>query len=69
MTGLSATGVGLAFGGRTVLDGVDLSAPAGQITGVTGASGSGKTTLLRVVAGQPRPDPRAPGPERLPGAG
>ncbi len=56
MTGLSATGVGLAFGGRTVLDGVDLSAPAGQITGVTGASGSGKTTLLRVLAGLQRPD-------------
>ena len=56
MTGLSATGIGLALGGRTVLDAVELSAPAGQVTGVTGASGSGKTTLLRVLAGLQRPD-------------
>jgi ABC-type dipeptide/oligopeptide/nickel transport system ATPase subunit len=51
MTGLVATGISVAFGGKTVLDGVDLIAPAGEVTGVTGASGSGKTTLLRVLAG------------------
>ena len=51
MTGdLYATGLTVRFGGRTVLDGVDLTAPAGAITGVTGASGSGKTTLLRSLA-------------------
>ena len=56
MTGdLHATGLTVRFGGRTVLDGVDLTAPAGAITGVTGASGSGKTTLLRVLAGLQRP--------------
>ena len=56
MTGdLPATGLTVRFGGRTVLDGVDLTAPAGAITGVTGASGSGKTTLLRVLAGLQRP--------------
>ena len=56
MTGdLYATGLTVRFGGRTVLDGVDLTAPAGAITGVTGASGSGKTTLLRVLAGLQRP--------------
>lgn len=56
MTGLQATGVGLALGGRTVLDAVDLTAPAGDVTGVTGTSGSGKTTLLRVLAGLQSPD-------------
>ena len=56
MTGLQATGVGLALGGRTVLHAVDLSAPAGDVTGVTGTSGSGKTTLLRVLAGLHQPD-------------
>ncbi|CAN3126902.1 ABC transporter ATP-binding protein [Mycobacterium sp. smrl_JER01] len=56
MRGLQATGLTVAFGGRTVLDGVDLAAPAGSVTGVTGASGSGKTTLLRVLAGLHRPD-------------
>ncbi|MDG4663458.1 ATP-binding cassette domain-containing protein [Mycobacterium sp. 236(2023)] len=56
MTAVVATGVSVAFGGRTVLDGLDLVAPAGDVTGVTGASGSGKTTLLRVLAGLQRPD-------------
>jgi thiamine transport system ATP-binding protein len=37
--------------GRTILDGVDLEAPEGQVTAVLGASGSGKTTILRAVAG------------------
>lgn len=53
---LQAAGVTVSFGGVTVLDGVDLDAPAGTITGVTGASGSGKTTLLRVLAGLQVPD-------------
>lgn len=56
MTGLEATGITIAFDGVTVLDGVDLVAPAGAVTGVTGASGSGKTTLLRVLAGLQSPD-------------
>src|SRR6478735_8091843 len=53
---VQAAGVTVSFGGVTVLDGVDLDAPAGTITGVTGASGSGKTTLLRVLAGLQVPD-------------
>ena len=53
---VQAAGVTVSFGGTTVLDGVDLDAPAGTITGVTGASGSGKTTLLRVLAGLQVPD-------------
>jgi peptide/nickel transport system ATP-binding protein len=57
MTGsLKAIGIRVAFGGTTVLDGIDFHADAGTITGVTGASGSGKTTLLRVLAGLRRPD-------------
>lgn len=34
-----------------VLDGVDLSIPAGQIVGVVGESGSGKTTLVKAILG------------------
>jgi peptide/nickel transport system ATP-binding protein len=48
--------VSVSLGGTVVLDGVDLDAPAGTITGVTGSSGSGKTTLLRVLAGLQVPD-------------
>lgn len=56
MTGLEASGITVTFDGVTVLDGVDLVAPAGSVTGVTGPSGSGKTTLLRVLSGRCSPD-------------
>ncbi|MFO1538130.1 MAG: ABC transporter ATP-binding protein [Actinomycetota bacterium] len=48
---LACTGVTKAFGGRTVLDGIDLEVEPGTITAILGPSGEGKTTLLRIVAG------------------
>lgn len=42
-------GLRKAFGGVTVLDGVDLDVGRGQVTCVLGPSGSGKSTLLRCV--------------------
>ena len=44
-------GLGVAFGPRLALDGVDLEVPPGRITAVVGGDGAGKTTLLRVMAG------------------
>ena len=38
-------------GGRTVLPGLDVRVPAGQVTGLLGPSGSGKTTLMRAMVG------------------
>ena len=38
-------------GGRTVLPGLTVRIPAGQVVGLLGPSGSGKSTLMRAVVG------------------
>ncbi|MFH9982254.1 ABC transporter ATP-binding protein [Streptomyces sp. NPDC017179] len=48
---LSLDAATVRFGGRAVLDAVDLSVAEHEIVCVLGPSGSGKSTLLRVVAG------------------
>ncbi|WP_319562240.1 ABC transporter ATP-binding protein [Marispirochaeta sp.] len=40
----------------TILDGIDLSIPAGSVTVFTGESGSGKSTLLNIVGALDSPD-------------
>lgn len=49
---------GLTWGvrGRTILDDVVLTCPAGAVTGLLGPNGSGKTTLLHLMAGLRRAD-------------
>ncbi|MFJ7304785.1 ABC transporter ATP-binding protein [Streptomyces sp. NPDC099088] len=48
---LSLRGATVRFGGRAVLDAVDLDVTEHEIVCVLGPSGSGKSTLLRTVAG------------------
>lgn len=53
---IEAAGIGHAFAGRTVLDGVDLVVPDGATVGLVGPNGSGKTTLLRTLFAALSPD-------------
>jgi ABC-2 type transport system ATP-binding protein len=53
---VNAVGICKAFKGKTVLDGVDLAVPAGQIFALLGPNGAGKTTLIRILATLLRPD-------------
>jgi ABC-2 type transport system ATP-binding protein len=57
-TGLALTATGLVkrFGGRRVVDGIDLEVPTGAVYGVLGPNGAGKTTTLRMLLGIIEPD-------------
>lgn len=51
MTALALKNVTHAYFGRTVLDGVQLDVPAGQIAAIVGPSGCGKSTLIHIAVG------------------
>ncbi|MEF9895899.1 MAG: ABC transporter ATP-binding protein [Clostridia bacterium] len=53
---LTAKGVALHYGARTILQNVDVCLPDGQYTALIGPNGSGKTSLLSILAGVQRPD-------------
>ncbi|MGH6617167.1 ABC transporter ATP-binding protein [Sphingomonas sp.] len=53
---ISATGLIKNFGGRRVVDGIDIAVPRGVIYGVLGPNGAGKTTTLRMLLGIIEPD-------------
>ena len=52
---LQAHGIAVQRGERQILADIDLSLPAGQVTGVLGANGAGKSTLLAALAGELSP--------------
>jgi phospholipid/cholesterol/gamma-HCH transport system ATP-binding protein len=53
---ISIRGVSMSYGGKRVLDGVDLDVRRGEILVLLGGSGSGKTTLLKQVLGLAKSD-------------
>lgn len=52
---LEAKGLSYKSGGRTLIDGVDLSIASGSFTIVIGPNGAGKSTLLRLLCGELAP--------------
>jgi ATPase subunit of ABC transporter with duplicated ATPase domains len=53
---LTIAGLRKAFGGRTLIDGLDLEIGPGEIVGIAGPNGAGKTTLFRMILGEEKPD-------------
>jgi len=53
---LRVAGLVKRYGSRTVVDGLDLAAPAGAVTAVLGPNGAGKTTTVECCEGLRRPD-------------
>jgi peptide/nickel transport system ATP-binding protein len=51
MSNLSFDQVTVRYGAATILDGVSLTVPDGQVVGLVGESGSGKSTLARAAVG------------------
>lgn len=47
---LTAEGVTLGYGDRTIVDSLDLALPPGRVTAIVGANACGKSTLLKAMA-------------------
>jgi iron complex transport system ATP-binding protein len=47
---LTAAGLSLGYGDRTVIEGLDLEVPPGRVTAIVGANACGKSTLLRSMS-------------------
>ncbi|MBP9199109.1 MAG: ABC transporter ATP-binding protein, partial [Gemmatimonadales bacterium] len=56
MTAVTARGITKRFGRLEALRGVDLTVPAGRITGLVGPNAAGKSTLIKAILGLVRPD-------------
>ena len=53
---ISARGLRKSFGGKTALDGIDLTVPRGTILALLGPNGAGKTTAVHLLTTYLRPD-------------
>ena len=53
---IDVEGLTKRFGSRTVVDGVSLKVPTGEVWGFLGPNGSGKTTTIRMLCGLLKPD-------------
>jgi ABC-2 type transport system ATP-binding protein len=55
-TAVSVQGLRKAYGGKVVLDGVDLSIGSGEVFALLGPNGAGKTTTVRILSTLIPPD-------------
>jgi lipopolysaccharide export system ATP-binding protein len=53
---LRAEGLTKAYGGRTVVKGVNVDLASGEVVGLLGANGAGKTTTFGMIVGLTAPD-------------
>ena len=53
---VSASGLRKAYGGKAVLDGVDLSVAEGEVFALLGPNGAGKTTIVKILSTLVAPD-------------
>ncbi len=53
---LRGRGLSLAYGGRPILDGVDLDVRSGEVLALVGPNGAGKSSLLSLLSGDLEPD-------------
>src|SRR5437588_11874938 len=56
MAMIETRGLRKSFGKHVVLDGIDLSVPAGTIFALLGSNGAGKTTIVRILSTLLKPD-------------
>ncbi|MBQ1107321.1 ATP-binding cassette domain-containing protein [Streptomyces sp. 404i] len=47
---ITATGLRKSYGGKAVLDGIDLAVPAGTVFALLGPNGAGKTTVVKILS-------------------
>jgi len=48
-TAISVTGLRKSYGDHLVLDGIDLTVPAGSVYALLGPNGGGKTTAVQIL--------------------
>ena len=56
MPSLATQSLGMSYGARQVIDGLDITLPSGQVTAIVGPNGCGKSTLLAGLARLHKPD-------------
>jgi len=56
MSVLKAEGVVKSYGGRRVVDGINLEVKGGEVVGLLGPNGAGKTTTFHMMVGLVQPD-------------